>query len=173
MVNNRTTGLRIRAQTYSSAAITPTCLTACPDRSVRAIPATTPWIIPTPLPASPPISRPDEVTAGAAAGDIYISIENLRGSNSDDTLTGDGNNNVLEGGLGNDTLDGGSGGFDIASYEHATAGVTVSLATPGVAQTTGGTGTDTLTNIEGLLGSSFNDTLTGNGNSMLGGRAGR
>jgi hypothetical protein len=108
---------------------------------------------------------------GAATGDTFISIENLRGTAFDDTLIGDGNNNVLEGGLGNDTLDGG-GGFDIASYEHATAGVTVSLATPGVGQPTGVTGTDTLTNIEGLLGSSFNDTLTGNGNSTLEGGPG-
>jgi Ca2+-binding RTX toxin-like protein len=103
--------------------------------------------------------------SGAAGGDVYISIENLRGTNFDDALTGDGGNNVLEGGLGNNTLDGG-GGFDTASYEHATAAVTVSLAVSGP-QTTGGAGTDTLTNIEGLRGSSFNDTLTGNGSSVL------
>ena len=109
---------------------------------------------------------------GAAAGDIYISIENLRGTNFNDTLTGDGSNNVLEGGTGTNTLDGG-GGFDTASYEHAAAGVTVSLnAPPGTAQVTGGAGTDTLTNIEGLRGSSFNDTLTGNGNSVLEGGPG-
>jgi len=109
---------------------------------------------------------------GAAAGDIYISIENLRGTNFNDTLTGDGNNNVMEGGLGNNTLDGG-GGFDTASYEHAAGPVTVSLAVPpGTAQPTGGAGTDTLTNIEGLRGSSFNDTLTGNGNSVLEGGPG-
>ena len=46
---------------------------------------------------------------GAAAGDIFISIENLRGTAFDDTLTGDGNNNVLEGGLGQNTLNGGGG----------------------------------------------------------------
>jgi Ca2+-binding RTX toxin-like protein len=49
--------------------------------------------------------------------------------------------------------------------------VTVSLAVSGP-QTTGGAGTDTLTNIEGLRGSSFNDTLTGNGNSVLEGGPG-
>ncbi|HVI92115.1 MAG TPA: calcium-binding protein, partial [Dongiaceae bacterium] len=48
-------------------------------------------------------------TGGDAAGDTYVSIENLTGSSSDDTLTGDVNANVLTGGAGNDTLDGGAG----------------------------------------------------------------
>jgi Ca2+-binding RTX toxin-like protein len=39
--------------------------------------------------------------------------------------------------------------------------VTVTLATPGVAQNTVNAGTDTLTSIENLVGSDFNDTLTG------------
>ena len=42
------------------------------------------------------------VNTGEAAGDSYISIENLHGTNFNDTLTGDGNDNVLVGGLGAD-----------------------------------------------------------------------
>jgi VCBS repeat-containing protein len=106
----------------------------------------------------------------AAAGDTFVSIENLRGTAFDDVLTGDGNNNVLEGGLGNNTLDGG-GGSNTASYEHATAGVTVDLTVTG-AQNTIGAGTDTLVNIQGIRGSNYNDTLTGNGSSVLEGGLG-
>ena len=106
----------------------------------------------------------------AAAGDTFVSIENLRGTAFDDVLTGDGNNNVLEGRLGNNTLDGG-GGSNTASYEHATAGVTVDLTVTG-AQNTIGAGTDTLVNIQGIRGSNYNDTLTGNGSSVLEGGLG-
>ena len=102
----------------------------------------------------------------------------MRGSNFADTLTGSGNNNVLEGGPGNDTLIGGSGSVAnvTASYEHAPAGpgnlgVTVDLTNLGP-QNTVEAGTDTLTNIQNLRGSAFNDTLTGNGSSVLEGGQG-
>jgi VCBS repeat-containing protein len=48
-------------------------------------------------------------SGAAAAGDIFSSIENLRGTAFDDTLTGDGHDNTLFGGGGNNTLFGGAG----------------------------------------------------------------
>ncbi|THD34591.1 MAG: matrixin family metalloprotease [Sphingomonas sp.] len=107
---------------------------------------------------------------GAAGNDTLIGIENLVGSQYNDTLTGDANNNVIEGGLGNDTLVGG-GGVDTASYAGAAAGVTVNLGGQGFAQNTGSAGTDTLTGFTNLLGSAYNDTLTGddNANTLSGG----
>jgi Ca2+-binding RTX toxin-like protein len=104
---------------------------------------------------------------GEAAGDTYTSIEGLRGSKFNDKLIGNGSNNYLRGGLGADTLNG-AGGFDVADYKNATSGVTANLANP--ALNTGEAAGDTYTSIEGLRGSGFNDTLTGNGaaNSLEG-----
>ena len=48
-------------------------------------------------------------TGAHAEGDTLVGIENLSGSNFDDTLTGDTDDNILIGGAGNDTLDGGEG----------------------------------------------------------------
>jgi Ca2+-binding RTX toxin-like protein len=109
-----------------------------------------------------------------AGTDTLISIENLTGSSFNDTLTGNTGANLLQGGLGNDTLNGGLGndsldggtGTDTASYAGASAGVTVTLASS-AAQNTVNAGTDTLTSIENLTGSSFNDTLTGNTGANL------
>jgi Ca2+-binding RTX toxin-like protein len=101
-------------------------------------------------------------SGGDAEGDTLSTIENLTGSNQNDTLEGNGGNNVLAGGLGIDTV----------SYEHALAGVTVKLATTS-SQNTLGAGTDTLTGFENVTGSSFNDTLTGTtANNVLIGLAG-
>ncbi|QNM95693.1 calcium-binding protein [Chitinimonas koreensis] len=88
----------------------------------------------------------------------------FNGGNGDDTLLG---------GMGNDILDGGSGWGDTASYEDATAAVMVSLAVTS-AQNTGGAGSDTLANIENLIGGSGNDALTGNAlDNRLAGGAGQ
>jgi Ca2+-binding RTX toxin-like protein len=122
---------------------------------------------------------------GGSGFDTLVSIENVTGTNFNDTLTGNGTNNVLAGlggndqllgGAGNDTLYGGSGndvlnggaGIDTANYSTATAGVTVMLTfgepfnDPLIGQSTGGAGNDTLVGIEHVIGSNFNDTLSAN-----------
>ncbi len=103
-------------------------------------------------------------TIGAGA-DTLVSIENLIGSSYNDTLTGDGNANTVEGGLGNDILNGGAG-IDTVSYSSATSAVIVNLATT-VAQNTVGAGTDAITAFENILGSAYNDTLTGNSGANI------
>jgi Ca2+-binding RTX toxin-like protein len=100
--------------------------------------------------------------------DHLTNIENLIGSNVNDTLTGNAGNNMLTGGAGNDSLDGKSG-FDTADFSTAYKSVTVNLITG----TATGQGTDTLLNIEAINGSSYGDKLTGNaGANTLTGNAG-
>jgi Ca2+-binding RTX toxin-like protein len=99
----------------------------------------------------------------------------LNGGTGHDTLVGDRGDDWLQGGSGNDDLTGGMSGdyidiHDTASYRDATGGVNASLAT---GRATGGAGNDTLTAIENLVGSRFNDTLTGdNGSNVIEGGAG-
>ncbi|MCX2898428.1 retention module-containing protein [Pseudomonas mandelii] len=89
----------------------------------------------------------------------------LTAGTGNNELHGDAGNDLLFSGVGNDLLDGGTG-IDTVSYAHATSGVTVDLSLL-TAQNTGGAGTDTLTGLENLTGSNFNDSLTGNNNSNV------
>lgn len=100
---------------------------------------------------------------GGAGTDTVSAFENLTGSAFNDTLTGNSSNNVIEGGAGNDTMTA-MAGTDTLNYKNATAGVTINLATTG-AQNTGGAGTDTISGFESVIGSNFNDVLTGDGNA--------
>ncbi|MGK3116809.1 Ig-like domain-containing protein, partial [Pseudomonas corrugata] len=97
----------------------------------------------------------DNLLNGGDGNDI------LSAGSGNNTLHGGAGNDLLYSGAGNDLLDGGTGN-DTASYAHATAGVTVNLGLL-AAQNTLGAGTDTLGGIENLVGSNFNDTLTGDG----------
>ena len=89
----------------------------------------------------------------------------LSAGNGNNEMHGGNGNDLLFSGIGNDLLDGGAG-IDTVSYANATSGVTVNLGTVG-GQITGGAGTDTLTALENLIGSNFNDFLTGNGSNNL------
>ena len=114
---------------------------------------------------------------GDASGDIYISIENLTGSNYNDLLIGDTNNNALSGGVGDDTLEGlggadrldGGTGNNTATYEHSTLAVIASLTNSAV--NTGDAFGDTYVNIQNLTGTALDDALTGdaNANILIGG----
>ena len=109
-------------------------------------------------------------TGGDAQGDTFDSIENLSGSAYNDTLVGDAGNNLLSGRAGADTLDGGAG-TDTVSYSGSREGVTVRLLTGAGAR--GDAEGDTLSNIENLIGSAYNDTFGGDtGNNVLRGGAG-
>lgn len=112
---------------------------------------------------------------GIAAGDVYQygTIESVVGTNYRDLITGTALANTIAGGAGDDTLNGGAGsdllhggdGIDMASYAGSSAGIVVNLADP-----TGNTleaAGDTYVSIEGVIGSSFNDTITGDDNANI------
>ena len=103
-------------------------------------------------------------TDGAAGTDTLVNIQNVVGSAYDDTITGDSNDNVIVGGSGNDIIDGG-GGTNTIDYSHDPAGVTVDLSM-GTA-TDGWTGSDTLSNIQIVIGSHYDDSITGDGTSTV------
>ncbi len=97
---------------------------------------------------------------------LETTIENLRlmGTNA---LNGYGNvlNNIVWVNTGNNVVDGGGGTAlvgDTLSYEFgATSGITFDLSIT-TAQVTGGSGTDTAANFENLIGSNYDDVLSGN-----------
>lgn len=84
----------------------------------------------------------------------------LVGTANGESIGGLGGNDRLQGLGGSDLLDGGAG-FDRAVYADATGGIAVNLAA-GTASGPG-VGTDTLVNIEGVVGSNFADTFNAAG----------
>jgi Ca2+-binding RTX toxin-like protein len=114
----------------------------------------------------------DTVYSTLATYTLGANVENgIINTSAAANLTGNALANVLYAGAGNNVLDGGAG-IDTASYQYASAAVTVSLASI-AAQATGGSGSDTLKNIENLTGSAYADKLTGSAaNNALSGGAG-
>lgn len=101
---------------------------------------------------------------------LAANVENIRlHTTGNIDATGNALNNILYAGDGNNVLNGGDG-IDTVSYAYAASAVTASLAITTV-QATGGSGSDTILNVESLVGSNFNDKLTGNtaANSLNGG----
>lgn len=95
---------------------------------------------------------------GTSRNDVICGLggnDTIKGLGGNDTLRGEEGNDTLVGGQGDDSLDGGLG-TDTASFSGSTA-VSVSLAA-GMAS---GQGSDTLTGIENLTGSSSDDQLSG------------
>lgn len=151
-------------------------------------------------------TSPAAVTANLTTGtasdgfggtDTLLNIENLTGSDFNDTLTGDGFFNILNGGAGSDTLngqdgddtllggagddvlDGGMGSdlldggadIDTADYGESIGSVAADLVTGTADDGTGGT--DTLIDIENLAGSQQGDALSGDsGVNRIEGRGG-
>jgi Ca2+-binding RTX toxin-like protein len=139
---------------------------------------------------------------GSAEGDTYFDIENVFGSNHNDTLIGEGRANelhglngndilkggggadrlfgdagddILQGGTGGDAMDGGAG-TDTADYSQATASVMADLRmAPGVGGAAAGEAVgDTFISIENVTGSVHPDFLLGTdgANVMRGGEGG-
>lgn len=104
----------------------------------------------------------DQLNGGAGT-------DTLEGGSGDDQLSGGADFDTIKGGAGNDWLDGGIGadsldggdGHDVVSYQTSAARVTLDLAD--ASKNSGEAQLDTLTNIEGARGTSFDDVLGGNG----------
>ncbi len=129
-----------------------------------------------------------EINTNEAAGDTFVSIENLlgsegfdnlRGTTGDNRIQGAGNvdyifgragNDTLEGGVGDDVLFGGVGQDDLrgggnrdrAQYSESLTAIVASL--DDISLNTGEAAGDTYDSIEDLAGSRFADTLYGDDN---------
>ena len=100
------------------------------------------------------------VTVTLGAGGI-TNVENLIGTNENDTLTGDDGNNVINGLDGADDMDG-AAGTDTVSYENSDRGVNVTVNAAGAGSASGGHAQgDEIDNFENATGSAHDDNLTG------------
>jgi Ca2+-binding RTX toxin-like protein len=103
------------------------------------------------------------IYTGAVTG--TADAESIQRTAGNDSLSGDGGNDIIRGGAGDDTIDGGTGN-DLLDFSDASGAINFTLqqgagpftvaggATPGLGQ-------DEYGNMEGVIGSASNDTLTG------------
>lgn len=85
-------------------------------------------------------------------------LDTLSGGTGNDSLDGGAGDDLLIGGTGTDTLNGGAG-LDTADYSAEGDFVTINLATGVVSGLS--SGTDSLSSIENVIATSFNDVITG------------
>jgi len=136
------------------------------------------------------------VTVSDGTTDKIKNIQNITGGAGADLIIGDAQNNILSGGAGNDTIKGvdgsnqllggagddtiysgigddvinGEADGDTVNFEDASGAITVNLATTTAQAIGGGMGSDTITNVENVIGSSHDDSITGNSsvNTLIG-----
>jgi len=133
----------------------------------------------------------DGATASPGEGDnCKADVENIKGTAVADSITGNALNNTITGGLGADTLNGGAGddlfltgaindgldtiaggtGVDTIDYSGRAALVNVTLD-PSVGSGLVGEGDLLATDMENVIGTAYNDIITGNAsaNELVGG----
>jgi Ca2+-binding RTX toxin-like protein len=104
--------------------------------------------------------------------------DGIRGHGGDDLIDAGGGNDSVRAGEGDDTIVGGAGDdtlngsedangldFDDVDYSGATGAIQVDLRIAGPQAIGGGQGTDTLLNIEAIIGGGLGDTLAGDDNA--------
>ncbi len=96
-------------------------------------------------------------TGGDAQGDTLFNIDNVIGSNNDDTFLASAAVNILNGGSGgSDTVN-----YSLSTSSDGTNGVNVDLSTATGTGSGNYAAGDSYTNIENVVGSAFNDVLKG------------
>ena len=128
--------------------------------------------------ASFTVTSGDDTVDGLTSDDVIDALggnDTVNGNDGADTLNPGGEgDDILNGGEGDDTLDGGPGadmldggpGSDTASYQNSAVAVLVRLHNAAAVKFGDAEG-DTLTGIEHLIGSRYNDTLAGDGEDNL------
>lgn len=112
----------------------------------------------------------DTVISSAVQYTLAQNVENVViDSTGVANMTGNALDNRIEAAAGDNVING-AGGIDTVSYVSATGAITIDLAVTS-SQATGGSGNDTLINVENVIGGKSDDKLSGNAeaNALYGG----
>ena len=118
---------------------------------------------------APPVVGPATITGSNYAETITgtSGADSIVGLDGSDSIVGGNGADTLDGGYGYNTIDGG-GGFNIASYASSHDGITGGLQYMLTGYSVGGGYLDdTLYNIQGVIGSAYRDSISGDLNANL------